>query len=365
MKLFARKLFTGKELLQNRSVIITDGIVTEIAEAQADFTPDFTTDILAPGLLDVQIYGAGGPIFSAALSEESLSAMEDALFAEGCTGFFATLATNTAEVFVKAIEVAKRYWPKRKGNFLGLHLEGPFLNAKRKGAHPEEFIRKANLDELKSWVKNGEGVIRMMTIAPELQDEAIVDYLNSENIVISAGHSDAKFNEAVQFFDKVQAATHLYNAMPQMHHRQPGLIPAIFRKKPFTSVVADGIHVDFTMINLAKQLLGDKLFYITDAVTETPGGAYQHVFTCDRFTMPDGTLSGSCLSMLKAVQNGVEHIGIPLEESLRMASVIPGQLIGDTHYGQIAEDRPVNAIGFSEDFHPQITLLKTWVKTAS
>lgn len=365
MKLFAQTLFTGKNTLQNQLLTVTGGIITSIENTAAAIDADFTVENLAPGLLDVQIYGAGGSLFSARQNEHALQVMEETLFAEGCTGFFATIATNTAEVFERCIIAAKNYWPNRKGNFLGLHLEGPFLNAKRKGAHPAELIRKAELAELKRWVELGEGVIKMMTIAPELQDRAIVDYLNELNIVISAGHSDASFDEAKTFFQNIQAATHLYNAMPQMHHRQPGLIPAIFEQKPYTSVVADGIHVDFNMIKMAKRLLGDRLFYITDAVTETSEGAYQHVFTGDRYTMPDGTLSGSSLSMLKCVQNGVEQIDIPVEESLRMASTIPSNLIKNKTYGHLSSGAQANLIGFNAGFTHEISVLGEWVKTST
>ena len=111
-----------------------------------------------------------------------------------------------------------------------------------------------------------------------------------------------------------------------MHHREPGYIPAIFEEKPYTSIVADGIHVDFAMIRLAKRELGDKLFFITDAVTAAQKGTYQHQFKGDRYTMPDGTLSGSCLTMLKAVQNGVEQVGIGLAEAINMASLYPAQV---------------------------------------
>lgn len=364
MKLFAKTLFTGKNTLQNQLLTVNNGIITSIENTSASADADFTIENLAPGLLDVQIYSAGGSLFSDQQNEHALEVMEETLFAEGCTGFFATIATNTAQVFEQCIIAAKNYWPKRKGNFLGLHLEGPFLNEKRKGAHPAKLIRKAELNELKSWVELGEGVIKMITIAPELQDQEIIDYLNEQNIIISAGHSDASFDEAKSFFENIPAATHLFNAMPQMHHRQPGLIPAIFEKQPYTSVVADGIHVDFNMIKMAKRLLADKLFYITDAVTETNDGAYRHVFTGDRYTMPDGTLSGSCLTMLKCVQNGVERMDISIEESLRMASTIPSNLIKNKTYGYVNGGEKANLIGFKADFTHQISVLGDWVHTS-
>src|ERR1700710_128702 len=146
--------------------------------------------------------------------------------------------------------------------------------------------------------------------------------------------------------------------MPQMHHREPGYIPAIYEERPYTSVVADGIHVDFAMIRLAKRELGDKLFLITDAVTSTKEGAYQHQFTGDRYVMPDGTLSGSCLTMLKAVRNCVEHVGIGLAEAINMASLYPAQLAGLSKKGKVAAGYDAGLIVFNADFEVQGTVFK-------
>jgi len=333
-------IFTGEERLENKALLISNEQIHSIADPE-QIPPGFKiTDlkglIIAPGLIDLQIYGSGGKLFGALPDEEGLEQMEKDLLAQGTTGFFATAATNSDEVVNQAIDAAKAYRKKSIGNFLGLHLEGPYLNIKRKGAHPEKFIKKGNLKEIKSWVNRAEGELKMMTIAPELQDQELIDFLHSNNIIISAGHSDATYEEASSFLNNpVQAATHLYNAMPPIHHRAAGLVPAIFKLKPYTSIVADGVHVSFPMIELAKRELGDRLFLITDAVTETNQGVYQHVFKGDRYTMPDGTLSGSCLSMLKAVENCVLKVNIALDEALRMASTYPAHLMGAQNRGLI------------------------------
>ena len=336
------RIFTGEEILENKALLISNGQIHSIADPE-QIPPGFKiTDlkdlIIAPGLIDLQIYGSGGKLFGALPDEEGLEQMEKDLLAQGTTGFFATAATNSDEVVNQAIDAAKAYRKRSIGNFLGLHLEGPYLNIKRKGAHPEKFIKKGNLKEIKSWVERAEGELKMMTIAPELQDQELIDFLYSNNIIISAGHSDPTYEEASSFLNNpVQAATHLYNAMPPIHHRAAGLVPAIFKLKPYTSIVADGVHVSFPMIELAKRELGDRLFLITDAVTETNEGIYPHIFKGDRYTMPDGTLSGSCLSMLKAVENCVLKVNIPLDEALRMASTYPARLMGAQNRGLIKE----------------------------
>ena len=185
--------------------------------------------------------------------------METDLLNQGTTGFFATIGTNTNDIVEIGIAAAKKYREYCKGNFLGIHLEGPYLNPAKKGAHPEKYIKKATLEEVKGWIEQADGVIKMMTIAPELQDQEVIDYLHQNGVILSSGHSNATYAEGKAFLNKpIPAVTHLYNAMPQMHHREPGYIPAIFEEKPYTSVVADGIHVDFAMIRLAKRELGNK-----------------------------------------------------------------------------------------------------------
>ncbi len=357
-------LLTGKETLNNKAVLVRDGMITGIIseeEIPSDAkSVNLNDNYLAPGFIDLQIYGSGRKLFGGKPTVEALEQMETDLLKHGCTGFLATVATNSDQVVDQAIEAAKAYRPKAKGNFLGLHLEGPYLNAERKGAHPEKFIKKATLAEIKGWLEHAEGEIKMMTLAPELQDSEIITYLHTKGIVLSVGHSNASYDEAMQFLSNgITAATHLYNAMPTIHHREPGLIPAIFEKKPYSSVVADGIHVSFPMIDLAKRELMDKLFLITDAVTETNEGIYPHILAGNKYTMPDGTLSGSNLTMIAAVKNCVIHTRIKLEEAVRMASTYPAKVIGlEQQMGYIAPQYQANFIVFTKDFEVQQTWLK-------
>jgi len=147
--------------------------------------------------------------------------------------------------------------------------------------------------------------------------------------------------------------------MPPMHHREPGIIAAIFEEKPYTSIVADGIHVDYAMVRLAKRELGDQLFLITDAVTTSNDGAYHHEFKGDHYVMkPEGTLSGSCLTMLQAVANCVNHVGIELAEAINMASLYPAQLINASKKGKIAKGYDADMIIFDTNFEVSATVFK-------
>ena len=356
-------IYSGEEKLEGKSVLIDKGLIQGIVDrdqvpADAQIV-DLTGQYIAPGLIDLQIYGSGGQLFGGKPTVEALERMEEVLLSQGCTGFLATVATNSPEIVEQAIASAKAFRKVSKGIFLGLHLEGPYLNARRKGAHPESYIKKAELSELQSWVESAEGEIRVMTVAPELQDLEVLNYLVSQDIVVSAGHSDANYEEAIPLFKgPVRAATHLFNAMPPLHHRDPGLVAAIFKQKPYTSIIADGIHVAYPMVEIAKRQLGDKLFLITDAVTATGEGIYPHIFNEDRYVMPDGTLSGSCLSMWQAVKNCVAFAGIDLEEALRMASTYPAKVINRTdNLGMVKPGYHANLIIFDQQLNLKDTVM--------
>ncbi len=349
----------GKAVLMEGQFIIA--IVNEADVPQHAERVDLKGAYLSPGLIDLQIYGSGSPLFFGENpSVEALAQMEQSLLNQGCTGFLSTIATNTPQVVEQGIHAALSYLNANAINFMGLHMEGPYLNAKRKGAHPESLIKKATLAEVKRWIELADGAIKMITLAPELQDSEVLEYIDAQGIIISSGHSDATYEQAKAFIHHpVTAITHLYNAMPQMHHRQPGIIPAVFEEKPYTSIVADGIHVNYAMIALAKRELGDKLFLITDAVTENKEGVYQHKLNNDHYIMPDGTLSGSNLSMLKAVKNCVLHAGIPLAEAVNMASLYPAKLLKSDHFmGKIDKNYLANLIVFNADFEIQSVYFK-------
>jgi N-acetylglucosamine-6-phosphate deacetylase len=347
----AKTIYNNQEIYKDQILLIEDGMITDLSGKEIPIGfKRLEANIVCPGFLDLQIYGAGKTLFSADLSHESLEEMETVLVKQGCTGFLATLATNADDVFLKAIETAKSYQPK-VGNFLGLHLEGPFINLLKKGAHIEKYVKVATKQYVEEIIQKSEGIVKMMTLAPELQSEEIIDLLNEAGIIISAGHSMATFSEAQSFFYKIPAATHLFNAMPPLQHRNPGLVAAIFDKIPYTSIVADGVHVHFEMIKLAKKLLGNRLFLITDAVTACEKGPYQHVFDGDRYVMPDGTLSGSALTMLRAVKNCIDHIDIPIEEALRMANSYPANLLRKEKLGTIKVRDSANLLLLDKDLN--------------
>jgi N-acetylglucosamine-6-phosphate deacetylase len=263
--------------------------------------------------------------------------MYEEFFREGTCLFLPTLATNTIDVFKKGIDAVRAYWKKGGKGVYGLHLEGPWLNEIKKGAHVKEWIHSPTIEEIKNLLEYGNDVIKMITIAPEVCSDEVIELLLSHHIILSAGHSNATYVEAIDGFNKgISAVTHLYNAMSPLQHRQPGLVGATFNhQKIKASIIPDGYHVDFAAISIAKKIMGERLFAITDAVTETNTGPYQHQLAGDKYEC-NGVLSGSALSMHKAFKNLVEYSGIDVEEALRMCSLYPAQLLGcDDQYGKI------------------------------
>ncbi|MFZ1453038.1 MAG: amidohydrolase family protein, partial [Ferruginibacter sp.] len=218
------------------------------------------------------------------------------------------------------------------------HAEGPWINKLKKGAHIESLIHSPSVKEVEALLAYGKDVLKIITLAPEVCSKEIIELIHSSGIKIFAGHSNATYEESIQSFDNgLTAVTHLYNAMSPFQHRSPGLVGAAFDHQQIkASIIADGYHVDYAGIRIAKKIMQQRLFAITDAVTATTEGYYQHQPDGDKFTAGN-ILSGSALTMYKALQNLVNHVGIETGEALRMCSLYPAQVMQlDDRLGRIA-----------------------------
>ncbi|MDP4132107.1 MAG: N-acetylglucosamine-6-phosphate deacetylase [Bacteroidota bacterium] len=344
----ADAVFTGKDMLKRHAVLTENKMVTGIVEARgipSDYALTEHPDcLIAPAFIDLQIYGGLGKLFSHSLDFASLEATYAYCLSGGCTHFMITMATNSTENFLKGIQVAGEYMSSGKKGLLGIHLEGPYINPVKRGAHIEKFIKSPTREEVDMFLKKGRGVFKMITLAPEQCSDEIVKYLMDQGILVSAGHSNASYSEATHAFDLgIPTATHFFNAMSPLQGRAPGMVGAIYaHSKIMSSVICDGVHVDFDSVRLSKKIMGERLFFITDAVTQIAEGYYEHVFQGDRYTLPDGTLSGSCMTMMSSLKNAVEKVGIPLGEALKMCSVYPASLLKDPMLGKIAIGGPAD-----------------------
>lgn len=330
----AAQLFTGESILKNVVIEVVDNTIVAIKnrnnfsnEALPVWDGDY---VIAPAFIDIQLYGAYGRLLSILPDKETIEAIYQYSKKGGASHCIPTVATNSYSVFFQCIDAVRSYWDAGGNGVLGLHVEGPWISKTKKGAHIEKYIFSPTIEEVKTLLNYGKDVIKIITLAPEEVAPEIINYIQEQGIIVSVGHSNADYNTATNIINEcnIPTATHLYNAMSPLQHRSLGIVGAIFdHGNIMCSIVPDGHHVDFAAIRIAKRIMKERLFAITDAVTETTKGDYQHYSDGDKYTA-NGTLSGSALTMIKCLQNLVIHVGIELEEALRMCSLYPAKAIG-------------------------------------
>jgi N-acetylglucosamine-6-phosphate deacetylase len=266
----------------------------------------------------------------------------------------------------QAIRVQQEYEKKHRHHSLGLHLEGPYLNVMKKGIHNPDFIRESD-HEMIDFICANTSVVAKVTLAPEHNNPEHITRLKEAGIVVSIGHSDATYAQAREGFAAgISFATHLFNAMSPMTGREPGVVGAVFDTPDvYAGVIADGFHVDYPNIRIAHKLKGDKLILVTDA-TAPAGAEMDHfifvgkkVYYRDgKCTDENGTLGGSALTMIEAVQNTVEHAGIAIDEALRMATLYPATAMGlESKLGEIKPEFVANMTVFDQDYNVLATVV--------
>lgn len=339
----AKLIFTGEQWLHDHAAIVADGIITDVVTVTA-VDPQtelvhFNNSILAPAFIDLQIYGAYDKLFSVYADTDSLQLLNQYSNNGGAAFCMPTVATNHPQILYTCIDAIQTYWQQGGKGILGLHAEGPWINKTKRGAHIESLIHNPSLQEVEALLSYGRGVIKIITLAPEVCSKEVIDLILASGIKIFAGHSNATYQEAWQSFDNgIAAVTHLYNAMSPLQHRSPGLVGAtLHHPTVMASIIADGFHVDYAAISIAKKIMKERLFAITDAVTKTTEGFYQHQPEGDKYAAGN-ILSGSALTMYKALQNLVKHVGIETGEAIRMCSLYPAQVMQlDGRFGRIAK----------------------------
>ena len=358
-------LYTGTHVLPQHALLISQGRIEAVlpaAELPADVPRHDAPGLhAAPGLIDLQVYGGGGVLFSNQPTPVVLGRMEEVFRAEGTTHFVATMPTNAPALMLGALEAAQAYRAAVPDTgLLGVHLEGPYISPYKRGAHQAEFVRAPDLAEIERWLAVGPGLLRLVTMAPEVATPAAVARLRAGGVVLSAGHSAATFGEAQQGFRQgFGAATHLFNAMSALTSREPGLVGAVYDDvAAAASIIADGRHCDFAAVRISHRLMQERLFLITDAVEESREGAYRFRRAAGYFEDEQGTLAGSALTMLQAVRNCVQHVGLPLAEALRMASLYPARVLGlDHELGRLAPGYRASLTLFDDKLQPRGVVL--------
>ncbi|WP_243292055.1 N-acetylglucosamine-6-phosphate deacetylase [Bacillus sp. FJAT-47783] len=295
-----------------------------------------------PGRIDLHIHGAGGADTMDA-TNEALSTIANALPKEGTTSFLATTITQSKEAIERALQNVASYKksPQTEGEaeIVGIHLEGPFLNYKKAGAQPFQYMLHPSIDIFNLWQNLADGLIKVVTVAPEMPGGyEFIRHLHQNGVIASIGHSDATNDEMIQAIEAgAKQVTHLFNGMRGLHHRDPGTAgAALLHESLKVELIADGIHVHPQMIHLAYQLKKKEgIILITDSMRAKclKNGTYdlggqQVTVKDDMAILENGTLAGSVLRMNDAVKNMMKYTNCSLEESIRMSSVNPAKQIG-------------------------------------
>ncbi|TQQ25914.1 N-acetylglucosamine-6-phosphate deacetylase [Vibrio cholerae] len=364
------KIYTGNDVLVKHAVIINGDKIEAVCPIESLPFEMNVVDLnganLSPGFIDLQLNGCGGVMFNDEITAETIDIMHKANLKSGCTSFLPTLITSSDENMRQAIDAAREYQAKYPNQSLGLHLEGPYLNVMKKGIHSVDFIRPSD-DTMIDTICANSDVIAKVTLAPENNKPEHIEKLVKAGIVVSIGHTNATYSEARKSFESgITFATHLFNAMTPMVGREPGVVGAIYdTPEVYAGIIADGFHVDYANIRIAHKIKGEKLVLVTDATA--PAGAEMDYFIFvgkkvyyrdGKCVDENGTLGGSALTMIEAVQNTVEHVGIALDEALRMATLYPAKAIGvDEKLGRIKKGMIANLTVFDRDFNVKATVV--------
>ncbi|SDW53650.1 N-acetylglucosamine 6-phosphate deacetylase [Ruegeria halocynthiae] len=336
-------IFDGEVMLNGYAARFIDGaldsLVPEVQVPSGEPVEDLSGDILSPGYVDLQVNGGGGVMFNDDPSIETLHRIAKAHRQLGATSILPTLITDTPEKTTAAISAATQAVRDKTPGIVGLHLEGPHLCQRRKGAHDGALIRSMEDADLQQLTAAAKALpVLMVTLAPESVTIAQVETLVHAGAVVSLGHSDAPFETCVAYARAgAQCATHLFNAMSQLGNREPGLVGAVLSCGAMSAgLIADAIHVHPETMRTAfaaKQGPGH-LFLVSDAMAVA--GTELSEFTLEgriiqrkngRLTLQDGTLAGADLDLTTALRVLTADVGVSLPDALAAATRIPAGLI--------------------------------------
>lgn len=381
-----RQILTGPAILTKQNwlydhalVIDHDKVAALIPNAQLkNYLPATiftipTNCYLVPGFIDLHIHGASGFDVMDATSD-GLTQIARYLVSEGVTSFLATTMTAPIANINQALSVTANYMKAAAqgvlpgAQLLGLHLEGPFISSAYCGAQNNNWVDLPNLDQMQKWHKLADYAIRMVTLAPELpRADELSAWLTSQGIVVACGHTSASYQQTRVGIDAgCTYATHIFNAMPRLHHREPGAVGALLMEKLITvELIADGMHVHPAIVDLIWRVKGsDGIVLVSDAMRakgmrdgwyELGGQLVQVVEQCAR--LPTGGLAGSCLRMAQALTNFMAYTNCSLAQAIRLVTYNPARVLNCEQRKGLIEP------GFDADLvilDPDLTVIQTW-----
>ncbi|MGD0643045.1 MAG: N-acetylglucosamine-6-phosphate deacetylase [Roseiarcus sp.] len=359
---YGARLFDGEALREDCALVVEDGVaqgIVPVAERpRGGAQHDLGGGVLAPGFIDWQVNGGGGVLFNATPTPEAIGAIAAAHRHEGTTAILPTVITDAPEVLATALTAAREAVKSAPGAF-GVHVEGPYIDARRKGVHSPEFMRKMREKDADRLIAAQAGAM-VVTVAPVAVGLDLIAKLAAAGLIVSLGHAEASAEEAkAAFAAGASAVTHLFNAMTQLSSRAPGLVgAALADPHVFCGLIADGHHVHDTAMRAAFNAKGaGAITLVSDAMPPAAGGPPVFALQGRRMTRTggrlideDGTLAGAAITMLDAVRYVARTLGLPLADALRMATSTPARLLRlDDRIGRLAPGLRADLVHLSDD----------------
>lgn len=380
--LTASRLYTPLDSVEQPMVLLEGPRIAEVGSRTERPLPpgvqqiDFGDSILAPGYVDIHIHGGAGHDVME-LNPAALPAVEHLLAKHGVTSYLPTTVTASGEHTLSAldrlataIEKAERDPDSRgrRAQPVGIHLEGPFISFERRGVHPPQDLLPPTLPVFERFWQAARGRIRMLTIAPELEGaRAVIAEAVRCGVCVSLGHTDANLHDARLAVEAgARHATHTFNAMRPLGHREPGIIAAVLTDQRLSAdIIADGIHLDPTIVELFLKMKGpEAAVLITDATAATgmPDGRYRlgwfEVEVKNGMCTVEGTLAGSVLTMDRAVRNVTKFAGWSLQQALRLATLNPSRVVGLSSRGKLETGSEADIVVLSPNGEVRATFVR-------
>ncbi|MCO4845649.1 MAG: N-acetylglucosamine-6-phosphate deacetylase [Sulfurovum sp.] len=364
------KIFLNDEIIESKVLLFDHKIVNIVDEIDLADIEIINANgaYVSAGFIDLHIHGSGGADVMDA-TPDALETISSILLQTGTTSFLATTMTMSGEDIDKALQNIQIHAAKVSGaQVLGIHLEGPFINADKHGAQDKEYVQAPNMALIENYMQE----VKMMTLAPEIEGaEGFVKLLTKEypHVILSIGHSDASYEESQKSFAwGISHATHLFNAMTPYHHRKPGIVGAVFDSDVTCDIIADLVHIHPSTLELVQKVKKEKLILITDAMragcmkcgTYDLGGRSVEVDD-GKAILEDGTLAGSVLKMNEALSNMKKCTSMSLVEIVNSATKIPAAKLG-VNKGQLKEGYDADIVIFDENFSIISTIVSGEVK---
>jgi N-acetylglucosamine-6-phosphate deacetylase len=362
---FGARIFDGERFHDDAALVVDGAFVSGIVPFSERPTDAVQHDcggegLISPGFIDAQVNGGGGVLLNETPTVEAIDKLAKAHRAFGTTSLLPTVITDEPKILDAALDAAKSAHASVAGA-LGIHVEGPFIDKERCGAHRADFIRAMNETDADHLISHKSGVM-MVTLSPKAASPSLIEKLVRAGIIVSLGHADLTDAEAFAAFDKgASAVTHLYNAMGLLGHRLPGLVgAALSDPRIIAGLIADGHHVAPTAIKVGIAAKGPEgIALVSDAMPSSAGGP-------DRFTLQGrnvtrtgsraafdetGALAGSATTMRESVQFLVEFCDVDLADALTMATLTPARMLGvDEQIGRLATGYRADFVHIGDDF---------------